>query len=198
MKADYSEWLDIPHLMAEEEVWAKHPRPMVDIVKRMSDESPPIILRVLEVGCGTGWNALHLGYGVNYIGVDANPHCIARAKMRAPWQTFVQADVRAVLGVNHYNLIMAESFLKHFAYEEWLVILPGLLGMCDKMLFTMPVPKAGEVSVAVEDDGPVNWPHLRVSREVVSSVVQEGAGHEIIETWHTDTEEPMYLTRRLP
>jgi SAM-dependent methyltransferase len=57
-------------------------RPQPEIV-RLADEGE-IVGDVLDVGCGTGENALHLaGRGLRVMGVDAAPTAIARAREKA-------------------------------------------------------------------------------------------------------------------
>jgi SAM-dependent methyltransferase len=53
------------------------------------------VARVLDLGCGTGRHAALLSRGYDVVGVDQSADLLARARRRAPWARFVEADLRS-------------------------------------------------------------------------------------------------------
>lgn len=49
-------------------------------------------LRVVEIGCGTGWMAERLGGCGSYLGLDLSPKSVEAAKSRVPGARFVATD----------------------------------------------------------------------------------------------------------
>lgn len=69
--------------------------------------------RVLDVGCGPGTNTATFR-GDGYLGIDLNPHYIARAR-RAFGPRFEVADATTFRGApgTEYDLVLINSFLHH-------------------------------------------------------------------------------------
>lgn len=73
--------------------------------------------RVLDLGCGPGTNARHFERA-EYLGIDLNPDYIEYAKRRCRG-AFVAGDaVRCDLPLDHFDLVLVNSFLHHLDDED--------------------------------------------------------------------------------
>jgi SAM-dependent methyltransferase len=84
--------------------------------------------RVLDVGCGPGTNARWFD-GVDYLGLDINPHYVETARRRYG-RTFQVADVRtfAVGRDERFDFILLNSLLHHIDTDNVYKILRQLCG----------------------------------------------------------------------
>ena len=187
-KPDYSEWLTPERLEIEETLWADPRQCTWPIfsgwIKRVAGEVE--IQSVIEFGCGTGWTPSHIPARIQYVGVDANLHCLIRAMQRNPGRMFVHQDVRRPFELT-FDLTCAFSFLKHFGLHEWDKIVRLVLSRGRYGLFTMPV---GEET---KDDG-VDFPHVWVTHQRLVEAVNL-AGHEITHAESIRTGEAIFVTR---
>jgi len=106
---------------------------------RVLDEGPLCPCRVLELGCGTGANAIYLTRrGFEVTAVDISPTAVERARVRAELEgalpRFVQADVfKFVATAGQFDLVFDAGFyhfirmtdLDRFLDLLWRVTRPG-------------------------------------------------------------------------
>lgn len=189
-KPDYSHYLSLPgNLDHEEAVWAEasHERAQADLIATTAELHG--LQSVVEFGCATGWMPHYLGERLQYLGIDANPDCLARARAKNPHRLFIQGDVRTVIAP-YADLAVAFALLKHFHLSEWDGVLFRILHYGRYGLFSMPIAPR-----SYEDD--CEYPHVWVSPQRLQRAV-EAAGHEIISTpWGEEMDrEWMIVTRR--
>lgn len=171
MKPDYSAWLTPERVAVEETAWAE---------ARFYEEAAAAITalaprRVLELGCGTGWVPTCLPPEMGYLGVDANPHCLARAREKNPRRPFVQDDIRTFIPTVPFDLVCAFAVLKHFALAEWVDIVTRILSMAPAAIITMPI-------ASEEREDAFEFPHVWVTKETLRDTIKR-AGHAIVRTW---------------
>jgi 2-polyprenyl-3-methyl-5-hydroxy-6-metoxy-1,4-benzoquinol methylase len=70
-------------------------------------------LRILEVGCGTGWLSAQLQRYGQVTGIDLSPEAIAEAKVRAPGITFVAGDFAAVELNGPFSFVVSADVIAH-------------------------------------------------------------------------------------
>lgn len=76
-------------------------------------------MRVLDVGCGTGFfTAYYLGRGAEITGIDIAPTSIERLSARHPQSTFRLADVSETEIGERYDLVNAFDVLYHITDDE--------------------------------------------------------------------------------
>lgn len=215
MKADYSEFLTPAQLEHEEQLWATCGlyQKYADIAwKAIADLPIPTRtvgsqvyredLRVLEIGCGTGWvpHELRKRFGphfMNYTGVDKNPGCVARAATKTPQYAFHLGDVRSLVipgpadARRPFDLVMTWAVLKHFGLGEWDWVFAKILAFGKVAAFTLPITDQAEAI----DDG-IEFPHVRIPLDRVKAVAAS-AGHRIVEIGQLDGEaEHWFITRK--
>lgn len=189
---DYSEWLSLERLQAEDIQWTDPTLrtwpTFVEWIWKVRQFAP--MESIIEFGCGTGLIPAHLPIIIGYVGVDSNPYCIAAAFARNQHcRTFYCLDVRtAELPKPPKRLACAFSFLKHFGLHEWDDILARVLSHGSWGLFSIPL---GEQTL---DDG-VEYPHVWVDRARLESAV-DAAGHVIVEIAPLPGGESMVVTQR--
>lgn len=188
-KPDYSAFLAPAQLEIEEAAWAEaaHEREQAELTRMTLDENG--LVSLVEFGCATGWLPHYLGDRFQYLGIDANLDCIARARAKNPARLFLADDVRTARAPQA-DLVAAFALLKHFHLSEWEAVLFRILHYGRYGLFNMTVAKR-----SYEDD--FDFPHVWISPERLRKAV-EAAGHEIIGTpWGEEPDtEWMVLTRR--
>lgn len=192
MIADYSAYLTPERLAVEEEAWRESA-----IFERYAFELKSVLwisgcVSVVEVGCGVGLvpTCFSDTATMNYIGVDANEHCIARARAREYHQpcAFHLADLR-LLDIEPCQVVCAFAFLKHFALCEWQDIVVKLLSFGKRYgVFTM------NVGAEDHDDFSQGYPHTWVSLETLVDAVR-AAGHRVVTTERLHTNETMVRTK---
>ena len=69
-------------------------------------------LRILDVGCGPGNNAM-LFAGADYTGIDINERYIDLVKKRYPRLNFVAGDAEEVNWPSKFDVVLLNSFLHH-------------------------------------------------------------------------------------
>ena len=170
---DYSDWLVGDNFRKEEEAWAAFNegdghRRFARHVNRLEPRS------VLEFGCGTGWTASYINCN-RYVGVDANPSCIAYAQRRCPDKKFVEREFRSykLPTKPEVDVVLCVSFLKHFALHEWNMIFQKFLSYGRHAVFTM------QIATEDKDDG-VDWAHTWITEEHLADQLKT-AGHELVD-----------------
>lgn len=76
--------------------------------------------RVLDVGCGPGWEARRFSRaGFRVTGIDISPKLIALAKRRVPRGRFIVGDIRSFpFPPNAFDGICAKALLLHFLRRD--------------------------------------------------------------------------------
>jgi SAM-dependent methyltransferase len=185
---DYSVWLTPERLGAEEAQWA-----LTGIYRLYAERLLEVAhlegcASVLEIGCGTGWVPTVLPPSLRYLGVDANPDCVALAMTKSD-RTFMVKDVRDLPAQEWADLVCAFAVLKHFALSEWRDVLQRVLSMGRVGLFTM------NVGLQDADDFEQGFPHTWVSWDTLAGAVRS-AGHEFVSTELLYTGELLVQARR--
>lgn len=184
---DYADWLTPVRLEIEERLWEQV------AIYRLYAEALQRVLEVegcrsvIELGCGTGWVPTRLSSDLDYLGVDANPGCLALARRKTSFP-FLQADIRQ-LETPVRDMVCAFAVLKHFALQEWQEIVVRMLALGRVGVFTMNV---GPDDL---DDSSHGFPHTWVSRETLEWAIRAG-GHDIVEMALLHTGETIIRTRR--
>jgi len=175
MKSDYSEYLmDPAHLENEEAEWARQGfyKKNAQYVKDFMEEND--LTTVIEFGCGTGLVACEID-SCDYVGIDKNPRCIARAKERCTKGVIECMDMREV-GFERFDIACSFAFLKHFGLHEWDNILNKMISGSAYGLFAVAISEHDL------DDG-TDFPHTSVTLEHLDLAVA-AAGHKILKTEH--------------
>ncbi len=182
MKADYAAWLTPDRLAEEERLWGSdYTRTWPDFiaaierVDSISNLKGRFIQTMIEFGCGTGWVARYIPFGLIYHGVDSNEECIARARDRNPGLSFTCCDLRKhALPPTGLDLSCAFSVMKHFGLHEWDAVLAKVLSPGRWGLFSIPLLPDDAQDF---DDG-VEFPHVHIRRSRVLRAV-ENAGRQV-------------------
>ena len=67
--------------------------------------------RLLDLGCGTGLDAVHLAHcGYQVLAIDSSPNMVARTRARATEEDVLRAVTTAVLDMHALNNLARESF----------------------------------------------------------------------------------------
>ena len=102
-----------------EEGIAEASRRQGEIVHRWLSELGRTDLRILEVGCGTGWLCRHLTQFGQVTGIDLSERVLERAKIRTPEVTFVPGDfMNLEFGSETFDVIVALEVLSHVADQH--------------------------------------------------------------------------------
>jgi 2-polyprenyl-3-methyl-5-hydroxy-6-metoxy-1,4-benzoquinol methylase len=76
-------------------------------------------LRILDVGCGTGWFCQRLLQFGTVTGVDLADEVIQRARRRIPEATFIAGDVfSALLPLGNFDVVTSFEVLSHVADQQ--------------------------------------------------------------------------------
>lgn len=185
----YAEWLTPSRLKVEEEKWADSELRTWPIFVNwinwvLQDKN---VLSMIEFGCGTGWVAKAMPPDLNYVGVDANPHCLAMAMEKNPGRWFARDDIR-IKQLHTFDLSCAFSVLKHFGLHEWDEVVGNVVGAGMVSLFSMPV------GPEEKDDG-TEFPHVWVTPAHLQEAVL-AAGHIVVRLEPIATGEHMVLTAK--
>jgi len=94
-------------------------------------------LACLDVGCGAGWQAVHLaGLGLDrrflYEGVDISSHMCERARRNYPAGTFHVADIMEFEPGHRWDVVMACGSIEHFS--DWKGFIGRLAGLSSEWL----------------------------------------------------------------
>jgi SAM-dependent methyltransferase len=180
--ADISEYYKDENLAAAEEAaWEKSEeyRRNLTFVERALRRFE--LTAAVELGCGTGWMPTGVPPDITYVGVDANPLFLEKARAKNhPTRRFVQEDLRNAtpewarrLEVPSPRLSYCFAVLKHFGLREWDRILYTLLTLGDYSVF--------EVQLAqIDIDDGTAFHHVSVTPERVKRVMAQ-AGHRAAE-----------------
>jgi trans-aconitate methyltransferase len=189
---DYADWLTPERLVLEEQAWAQaglHRRYAAALRQLVQEHG---VQTITELGCGTGWVPSELdGLGVQYRGVDRNPHCLgyARRKNRLrAWVQFEEMELRHISpATDAHGVVCAFAVLKHFRLDEWTPLFVQWFGAAAYAAFTIPI------APQPKDDG-TEFTHTWVSEEMLRDALQL-AGHVEL---HRDADliEPLIITRR--
>lgn len=191
MASDYSAFLSLPgKLDAEEAAWAEAPHEgeQAALIRETCAEHG--LRSIVEFGCATGWMPHYLrDTSTHYLGIDANPNCLARAAEKCPGTLFLRGDIRTV-HAPQADLVVAFAVLKHFHLAEWDAVLTRILSHGRYGLFSVTIADR-----CYEDD--LEFPHVWVTEARLRRVVA-AAGHEIVSfPWGQECpSEWMVLTRR--
>ena len=174
-RVDYSEWLTQERFEREDELWSGENlwlrRDYAGLLQRWCPDEAP---RVLEYGCGSGLVAQHLSGHYAYLGVDANPYCVERARERNPGRVVLCEDLRRVELGSDWGVVCAFALLKHFSLDEWDAVARKVLESARTAVFTMTVADEDREDNCV-------FPHVWVSRKRLVRVIWQ-AGHRLVET----------------
>jgi len=196
---DYSEALTPQRLALEDERWQK-----AGLWRRNAASvkaalvSMPNGTSVCEVGCGTGFVAKALTEeGFNYVGIDRNPGCIDRARIRAPKATFGLQDIRTVNPAEYRSdVVCSFAFLKHFKQEEWRDVFHRILTLGREIAV---------FDVLISDDNTwrnngTDWPHLWVPDGELFRILEEERfypyGSAVVHHDHGQGTEVLFSARR--
>lgn len=94
--------------------------------------------RLLEIACGSGWNAQSfLKGGFDYWGLDLSENAIAVAMRRYPSQRFINCDIRDtdVLSDGAFEYVFCASMLEHL--EDYETALKNLIRISGKHLYVL-------------------------------------------------------------
>ena len=167
--------LDRPMAGSFEEMYAGTPpwdigRPQKEFVRL--EEAGEIVGRVLDVGCGTGENALYLAArGHEMWGVDAAPTAIAKASAKAKGRdiaaTFRVHDALALKKLGKTFDTVIDSGLFHtFTDEQRPTYAKSLASV---------LPKKGRyLMMCFSEREPGTWGPRRVTQAEIKSAFQEG------------------------
>lgn len=195
-KLDYASWLTPERFAVEDELWTASDghREWAKLVASYLPASPSI----LEVGCGPGLVLANLPRvpAMRYIGVDANPLCLASANARNPSRgTFIQstaADFLRDYDGAGFDLFCAFAFFKHISLEEWPTTFTGLLRLARKAIVMQTI------QTEPMDDG-TEFIHAWQSPATVLKAIAE-AGHRLVFPAELDTAigtEQLLITERI-
>jgi 2-polyprenyl-3-methyl-5-hydroxy-6-metoxy-1,4-benzoquinol methylase len=70
-------------------------------------------LRILEVGCGTGWLSAQLQRFGEVTGVDLSPQAIEQAKVRAPDVRFIAGDFESTKIEGPFSFVVSADVIAH-------------------------------------------------------------------------------------
>lgn len=94
-------------------------RRQAEIIHRWLCELGRADLRILEVGCGTGWMCRHLIQFGHVTGTDLSERVLASAKKRTPEVTFVPGDFMDLdLGDEAFDVVVTLEVLSHVADQH--------------------------------------------------------------------------------
>lgn len=105
--------------------------------KLLKNNTPPSLVKVVEIGCGGGDNLRAIrnwcsknDVGVQLTGVDSNPQCINYAKSRRENARieFICSDYKAVQFQSSPHIIFSSLFCHHFTDEELVFMLQWMQG----------------------------------------------------------------------
>lgn len=161
---DYSEHLT-PERLAEAEIgWAReklHERNAAWVSAKSGIES------IIEIGCGTGLvGQILCDRGLDWLGVDKNPNCLALAAGRVRGDRLFRADVREVephgfLGGDEdsegFDAVCSFAFLKHFAWREWPQVFRRILAMANYHAYFDVLFASGSDPVDTGEEFPHLW-----------------------------------------
>lgn len=186
---DYSQWLTPARLAAEEHQWADPelrtwPIFVNWVLHVLQDAN---VLSMIEFGCGTGWVPKALPADLQYVGVDANPHCLALAMEKNPTRWFSRNDIRNPQALT-FDLACAFSVLKHFGLHEWDAVVKNVVSAGHVCLFSMPVGPEDK------EDG-AEFPHTWVTAAHLQDAVA-AAGHMVVRLEPIATGEHMVMTAK--
>jgi len=191
MLPDYSQWLTYERLQAEETQWADPSTrtwpSFVDWIMKIADADEDV-QSIVEFGCGTGWVPANLPPELSYVGIDANPMCLALAMKKNRGRLFSLADIRDEHRLT-YDISCAFSVLKHFGLHEWDTAVAKVLRCGVRYsLFSMPIADD------TKDDG-TEFPHVWVTEQRLVRAVEK-AGHILMELVPLPHGEYMAVTTR--
>jgi SAM-dependent methyltransferase len=171
---DISEWYTPSRIDTEEKLWANGPykenaRRVMFVLRRYNLNS------VIEIGCGTGWIPSALDLSIHYLGMDANPHMLERARAKNPSRNFIQQDARRLLPLVMSDRVCSFAVLKHFSLVEWPDILHHILSVARYGLFTQHVLPDDRPAMDVGKEFHDVWPTRQQLLNAVSA-----AGHGIV------------------
>ncbi len=108
------------------------------------------VRRVLDVGCGPGTSTGHFT-GTDYLGIDINENYIRDARLRHR-RNFLAVDVRSYVADpgDHYDFVLANSFLHHLNTEDVLGVLSHMRSLLteDGTFHTLELVMPKEKSIA--------------------------------------------------
>lgn len=158
-KPGYDEWLTRERLNKERAAWAASPhvQAQADWVRKQCEATGA--KTVLEFGCAVGYVPAELPDEIEYVGVDANPHCIMDAHEANPRRQFVIADIRNAV-VREADIVVAFAFLKHFHLDEWNAIIGILLAYAQRTILTSVT-----IAPVDQEDRKTPFPHVWVTED---------------------------------
>lgn len=185
---DYSDWMTPKYLEVTEPKWAALDRS--ELIALIGKSEPST---VVEFCCGTGWIPLGLPADVDYLGIDANLHCLALAREKNPEREFLHLDIRSYEVRPPQDMALGFSCLKHFSLAEWDEIYTKILNAGDRTITSIFIGKKD-----LEDQS-AGFHHTCVSRDHVVKVVH-AAGHRIVDILElpplNEGPEPLVVTER--
>lgn len=199
---DYADWLTPERVEAEEVQWAevaeykRYGQALADVIALARETTSPV--RVVELGCGTGWvpwwlhDGLDVGQHVVYEGVDRTEECLRRAEARCTRYPFGQvlfrnAELRTFTPNAH--VVCAFAVLKHFRLTEWQRLFVQWFGQAPYAVFTVPIARRPR------DDG-TEFTHTWQNEESVQAALSAAGLREL---WRDTTrpEEPLIVAGRV-